>query len=141
MVRQRKLTNRDYQLLLEFRAGLRQFLHWSKVQAERAGLTSTQHQLLLAIRGRADERAPTIGEIADSLMLRHHSAVELIDRAEAAGLVRRSADNNDQRLVRVGLSREGERKLEQLARAHLEELEILAPKLTHVWDVFNDLRP
>jgi DNA-binding MarR family transcriptional regulator len=141
MVRQRKLTNRDYQLLLEFRAGLRQFLHWSKVRAERAGLTSTQHQLLLAIRGRADGRAPTIGAIADSLMLRHHSAVELIDRAEAAGLVRRSADNKDQRLVRVGLTREGERKLEQLARAHLEELEILAPKLTHVWDVFNDLRP
>jgi DNA-binding MarR family transcriptional regulator len=140
MVRKRKLTDRDYQLLLEFRAGLRQFLHWSRSQAEKAGLTSTQHQLLLAIRGHEDGRGPTIGEVADSMMLRHHSAVELVDRAEAAGLVRRSADSEDQRLVRVRLTPEGARKLEQLALAHLEELEVLAPRLTHVWDVFNDLR-
>jgi DNA-binding MarR family transcriptional regulator len=140
MVSQRRLTDRDYQLLLEFRAGLRQFLHWSKVQAEKAGLTPTQHQLVLAIRGREDGRAPTISEIADSMMLRHHSTVELIDRAEAAGLVRRSADSKDQRLVRVRLTSEGARKLERLARAHLEELELLAPQLTHVWDVLNDLR-
>ncbi len=140
MVKKRKLTDRDYQLLLEFRAGLRQFLHWSKSQAEKAGLTSTQHQLLLAVRGHEDRRGPTIREVADSMMLRHHSAVELVDRAEAAGLVRRISDSDDQRLVRVRLSSDGARKLERLTLAHLEELEILAPQLTSVWDVLKDLR-
>jgi DNA-binding MarR family transcriptional regulator len=140
MVKKRKLTDRDYQLLLEFRAGLRQFLHWSKSQAEKAGLTSTQHQLLLAVRGHEDGRGPTIREVADSMMLRHHSAVELVDRAEAAGLVRRISDSHDQRLVRVRLSSDGARKLERLTLAHLDELEILAPRLTPVWDLLNDLR-
>jgi DNA-binding MarR family transcriptional regulator len=139
MVRKRKLTDRDYQLLLEFRVGLRQFLHWSRAQAEKAGLTSTQHQLLLAIRGHEDGRGPTIGEIADSMLVRHHSAVELVDRAQATGLVRRVSDSQDQRLVHVTLTSDGARRLERLALAHLNELEILTPQLTHVWDVLNDL--
>jgi DNA-binding MarR family transcriptional regulator len=139
MVRKRKLSDHDYQILLEFRVGLRQFLHWSRAQAQKAGLTSTQHQLLLAIRGHEDGRGPTIGEVADSMMLRHHSAVELVDRVETSGLVRRISDSEDQRLVRVRLTPEGARRLERLALAHLEELEILAPQLTHVWDVLNDL--
>jgi DNA-binding MarR family transcriptional regulator len=139
MVRKRKLTDRDYQLLLEFRVGLRQFLHWSRAQAEKAGLTSTQHQLLLAIRGHEDGRGPTIGQIADSMLVRHHSAVELVDRAQATGLVRRVSDSQDQRLVHVTLTSDGARRLERLALAHLNELEILTPQLTHVWDVLNDL--
>lgn len=140
MVKKRKLTDRDYRLLLEFRVGLRQFLHWSRSQAEEVGLTSTQHQLLLSIRGHEDDRGPTISEVAGSMMLRHHSAVELVDRAEAAGLVRRVSDSEDQRLVRVSLTPDGAQKLERLALSHLEELEILAPQLTHVWDVLGDLR-
>ena len=84
-----QLSDRDYERLLEFRTALRQFMRWSEMQAEAAGITPAQHQLLLAVRGNPDPRGPRIGEVADALLLRHHSAVELVDRAEAAGLVRR----------------------------------------------------
>ncbi|MGZ6980094.1 MAG: MarR family transcriptional regulator, partial [Acidimicrobiia bacterium] len=76
------VSDRDYQRLLEFREGLRRFLHWSEEQAVAVGLTPAQHQLLLAVRGHPHRRGPTIGDLADSLMLRHHSAVGLVDRAE-----------------------------------------------------------
>ena len=94
------LDQHDYERLLAFRTGLRRFLSWSGQQAEAAGITPAQHQLLLAIRGHPDPRGPTIGEIAGYLLVRHHSAVELIDRAVAAGLVTRQADNEDGRTVR-----------------------------------------
>jgi DNA-binding MarR family transcriptional regulator len=80
----------DYARLAEFRRELRAFLRWSERAAKAAGLKPMQHQLLLAIRGRGG--APTVGEIADDLMLRHHSAGELINRAEAAGFVARTQD-------------------------------------------------
>src|SRR4051794_39061681 len=82
----------DYRALLAFRTALRRFNHWSEAQAEAAGLTHAQHQLLLAVKGHHDGRGPTIGEVADYLLLRHHSAVELINRAQAAGFVERTKD-------------------------------------------------
>src|SRR6476661_10995451 len=103
----RDLDDADYRRLLQFRIGLRRFLHWSEEQAERAGLTPAQHQLLLAIRGHEGEPGPTIGDIAGYLLLRHHSAVGLIDRAEAASLVERTADADDARVVRVRLTAAG----------------------------------
>lgn len=111
-----------YQRLLQFRTGLRRFLHWSAEQAERAGLTPAQHQLLLAVRGHHSESRPTIGDIAGYLMLRHHSAVGLVDRAVKAGLVERQEDAGDRRIVRVGLTPLGEHTLQQLTAAHLEEI-------------------
>ena len=128
-----KLTDADYQRLLEFRTGLRRFLHWSEEQAGAVGLTPAQHQLLLAIRGQPGRAGPTIGEIADILLLRHHSAVELIDRAESAGLVRRRPDRSDQRVVRLGLTPLGSRRLRQLTERHLEELDRLRPQLSAMW--------
>ena len=85
-------TDDDYRRLLELRTGLRQFLHWSEQQASAVGITPAQHQLLLAIRGHPGRDAPTIGDVADALLLRHHSAVGLVDRAVAAGLVDRHVD-------------------------------------------------
>ena len=76
-----------YARLLALRTGLRHFERWSENQARAAGLTPAQHQLLLAIRGHADPRGPTIGEVADYLLLIHNSAVGLVDRAVVAGLV------------------------------------------------------
>src|SRR3984893_6177252 len=87
-----RLRDADYEDLLALRTGLRRFLRWSDQQAEAAGLTPAQHQLLLAIRGHADPRGPTVGEVADYLMLRHHSAVGLVDRADTAGLIKRVRD-------------------------------------------------
>ncbi len=120
-----RLTDRDYQRLLGFRTELRRFLHWSEEQAEDLGITTAQHQLLLAVRGHPDRRGPTVGDVATSLLLRHHSAVGLVDRAAEAGLIRRTHDADDHRSVRLRLTPEGGRKLARLSRRHLEELDRL----------------
>jgi DNA-binding MarR family transcriptional regulator len=119
------LTDEDYARLLGFRTELRRFLRWSGEQAEAAGLTPAQHQLLLAVRGHADRRGPTVGDVADALLLRHHSALGLVDRAAEAGLVRRSQDADDHRVVRLRLTSSGTRTLARLSRLHLDELEEL----------------
>ncbi len=129
------LTQDDFEHLLRLRTGLRRFLRWSEEQAQAAGLTPAQHQLLLAIRGHPGPEAPTIGEIADHMVLRHHSASELIDRAAAAGLVVRSPVNASQ--VRVSLTQAGTVKLNGLAQAHLEELAHLAPTMRALWETFD----
>lgn len=123
----------EYRRLLQFRNGLRQFLHWSEEQAAGVGLTAAQHQLLLAVRGQADPEGPTISDVASALMLRHHSAVGLVDRAVAAGLVQRHTDTHDQRVVRLRLTALGARRIRQLSRAHLEELRRLAPRMRTLW--------
>jgi DNA-binding MarR family transcriptional regulator len=117
----RRLTDEDFAELLRFRDGLRRFLHWSEEQARAQGLTPAQHQLLLAVRGHPGG-VPSIGEIAEHLLLRHHSVVELVDRAETAGLVRRLTDADDHRVVRVELTADGGNRLTQLSAAHLDEL-------------------
>ena len=123
------LSDADYQRLLKFRTALRQFLHWSEQRATTVGVTPAQHQLLLAIRGHPGTRHPTVGDVADALLLRHHSVVGLVDRAEDAGLVSRTTDPNDHRQVRLALTSLGRRKLERLAALHLEELKRLGSSL------------
>jgi DNA-binding MarR family transcriptional regulator len=133
----RQLTGQDYENLLAFRTSLRRFLHWSQTKARGAGLTPAQHQLLLAIKGHRGEPGPTVGDLAGYLLLRHHSTVELVDRAEGAGLVARADDTEDGRVTRVRLTSEGERRLNELAPAHLDELRRLAPVLEQLvsqWD-------
>lgn len=122
MTKSRTVSTAEYQGLLEVRTGLRRFLHWSEERAREAGLTPAQHQLLLAIRGHPEPGVPTIGDLADHLLLQHHSAVQLVDRAEAAGLLVRSRDPDDHRRVHVRLTEEGNRILESLSAQHLEEL-------------------
>lgn len=128
------LTDTEYQRLLAFRTSLRRFLHWSEEQAEAVGLTAAHHQLLLAIRGHAGASGPTIGELAESLLLRHHSAVGLVDRAAKAGLVERQEDAADRRVVRLRLTARGEEILGRLSAVHMEELQRLAPGLRAIWD-------
>jgi DNA-binding MarR family transcriptional regulator len=131
--RSRRIGDADYQRLLEFRTGLRRFLHWSEEQAQAAGVSPAQHQLLLAIQGHPDSRGPTIGDVAEYLLLRHHSAVELVNRAEHAGLVRRRQDRDDHRVVRLQLTALGAQKLRRLTAVTLEELARLSPRLRPVW--------
>jgi DNA-binding MarR family transcriptional regulator len=128
-----RIADADYERLLEFRTGLRRFLRWSEEQAQAAGVSPVQHQLLLAIRGHPDARGPTIGDVAEYLLLRHHSAVELIDRAVTAGLVRRRQDRDDHRVVRLQLTARGAEKLRRLTAVTLEELARLSPRLRPVW--------
>jgi DNA-binding MarR family transcriptional regulator len=120
----RALTEEEYQRLLRFRDGLRRFLDWSGRKAVSAGITPAQHQLLLAIRGH-QPGAPSMSDVAEHLLTRHHSTVQLVDRAEGAGLVERRADEEDHRVVRLHLTGLGARRLESLAASHLEELERL----------------
>ena len=122
------LTDTQYRELLAFRTALRRFTHWSESQAIDLGLTAAQHQLMLAVRGHPDPRGPTIGDVADSLLLRHHSAVGLVDRAAAANLVERRSDPADQRIVRLRLTALGARRLRQLSHTHLAELRRTFPK-------------
>lgn len=129
---QGKLEQSDYERLLEFRTAIRKFLKYSKGQAEKLGLTPTQHQLLLAVRGVGGEDPVTIGQIAECLLIRHHSAVELVDRAQAAGLVTRKVDGRDQRVVRLALTKSGAAKLEEISIANLQELARLTPELEEV---------
>jgi DNA-binding MarR family transcriptional regulator len=126
----------DYASLLAFRTSLRRFLHWSEEQARAAGLTPAQHQLLLAVKGHRGDQPPTVGDLADYLLLRHHSTVELIDRAEASDLVERWRDPSDARVIRIRLTATAEKRLSQLSAAHLAELRRLAPVLAHL--VTND---
>ena len=127
-----ELSLEDFQRLLAFRSGLRRFLHWSQTQAKTAGLTPAQHQLLVAIKGHPGGRDPAIGDLAASLLLRHHSTVELVDRAEAAGFVRRRPDPDDARVVRVELTPEGDRLVTELTKATLTEMRKLAIALNNV---------
>lgn len=128
------LSDATYHRLLTLRSKLRHFERWSEQQARAAGLTPAQHQLMLAVRGHRDPRGPTIGEVADYLVLQHNSAVGLIDRAEEAGLVIRARNNDDHRVVRLLLTAKGAKRLEGLSASHLEELDRLAPKMASLWE-------
>ncbi|MDA8061533.1 MAG: helix-turn-helix domain-containing protein [Actinomycetota bacterium] len=121
-----RFTDQDYRDILAFRDQLRRFLAWSEAQAKAAGLTPAHHQLLLAVRGHPSSEPPTIGDLAEHLQLQHHSAVGLVDRAEAAGLVKRVPDPHERRIARVVLQPTGLDALEQLTALHLAELTVLA---------------
>ena len=124
----RALTDADYEGLLAFRDQLRRFLHWSEQQARAHGVTPAQYQLLLAIRGH-ETGAPTVGDVAEHLLLRHNSVVGLIDRAVAADLVHRYPDPKSRRVVRLGLTPLGARRLRVLAALHLAEVRRLRREL------------
>jgi DNA-binding MarR family transcriptional regulator len=134
----RDLEDADYRRLLKFRTDLRRFLHWSEEQAEKAGLTAAQHQLLLAVRGHDGAQGPTIGDVAGYLMLRHHSAVGLVDRAVKAGMVERQENAGDRRVVRLRLTPLGQRTLQQLSALHLEEIQRLAPRIQEISQGLED---
>ncbi|MGE5235332.1 MAG: MarR family winged helix-turn-helix transcriptional regulator [Acidobacteriota bacterium] len=130
----------EYRRLAEFRYQIRRFLRFSESVARSAGLEPQQHQLLLAIKGAGDEPL-SIGELADRLQVRHHSAVGLVDRLEGQGLVRRARASDDRRRVLVELTRKGEALIADLSRHHLAELRSAGPGLVEVLAGLLDDRP
>ena len=116
------VTPAEYRALASFRKALRMFLRFSEEAARGVGITPAQHQLLLAVKGFGGEGAPSVGDLADALQLRHHSTVELVDRAAAAGLVARIEDPDDARRHLLVLTRAGEQILERLSGLHRSEL-------------------
>jgi DNA-binding MarR family transcriptional regulator len=117
-----EITTEEYRALAELRYRIRQFLRDGDAASRAAGLESQQYLLLLMIRGLPDGNEATIRVLAERLALKHHSAVELIDRLEARGYVRRTRGREDGRRVLVSLLPRGERILEDVARQRINEL-------------------
>jgi DNA-binding MarR family transcriptional regulator len=105
-----------------FRYNLRKFLRFSEKAARQCGVTPQQHQLMLGVAGYTGRGVATISELAEFLQERHHSVVELIERAVQNGLVRRQHDTNDRRVVMVFLTKQGEKTLSKLSSLHQEEI-------------------
>jgi DNA-binding MarR family transcriptional regulator len=125
----KKLTLLDYQALAEFRYQIRKFLRFSEKAVQSAGLERGQYQLMLTIKGIPEGVRPRIRELANRLQIQHHSAVELINRLERGGYVRRERAPDDRREVLLALTPKGERVLGELALHHHEELRSAAPSL------------
>jgi len=125
----RKLTLSDYQALAEFRYQIRRFLHFSEQAVQAAGLERGQYQLMLAIKGMAEGVRPRVRELANRMQIQHHSAVELINRLEGGGYVRRERAQDDRREVLLALTPKGEKVLAELALHHHDELKNAAPSL------------
>jgi DNA-binding MarR family transcriptional regulator len=125
----KKLTLLDYQALAEFRYQIRKFLRFSEKAVESAGLERGQYQLMLTIKGIPEGVRPRIRELANRLQIQHHSTVELINRLERGGYVRRERAQDDRREVLLALTPKGERVLGELALHHHDELRSAAPSL------------
>lgn len=123
------LVEDDYRALAHFRYLIRQFLQFSEEAARAEELEPQQHQMLLVIRASAESAGPTIGQVAEQLFIRHHSAVGLADRLEERGLIERARPDEDRRHVRLRLTTAGEQVLEHLSRSHHAELRKLGPEL------------
>jgi DNA-binding MarR family transcriptional regulator len=127
-----EVSKADYETLASFRYALRRFLHFSEQAAQAVGLTPQQHQALLAIKGFPDRDRVTIGELAERLQIRHHSAVGLVNRLAAQNLVTRRMSETDRRAVHVTLTPHGSNILERLSAAHREELRRIGPDLSQL---------
>lgn len=132
-------SKEDYETLAEFRYALRCFLRFSENTAETAGLTLQQHQALLFIIGFPGREQVTIGELAERLQIRHHSAVGLVDRLEDQGLVERIHKSEDRRQVFISLTEKGVGVLKGLANTHREELRHLGPQLCSMLEQITSL--
>ncbi|HET9015624.1 MAG TPA: MarR family transcriptional regulator [Thermomicrobiaceae bacterium] len=135
---ERLVASGDYRALAEFRFLCRQFLATSAGLARSRGLTPRQHQILLALAGRPEGALPTIGYLADRLLIQHHGVVGLVDRLEAQGLVTREHSTNDRRQVLVHLTDRGLTILADLSASHQRELRSLGPRLVRALSAIAD---
>jgi len=133
------ISKSEYETLAEFRYALRCFLHFSEHAAATVGLTMQQHQALLFIIGYPGREQITVGELAERLQIRHHSAVGLVDRLEEQGLVKRIPNAEDRRQVFIGLTDKGIRVLESLTNIHRQELRNMGPQLCTMLEQITNL--
>lgn len=137
MARPDKLCKAQYETLAAFRYALRKFIHFSETAAQAAGITPQQHQALLAVKGFPGRDRVTVGELAERLQLRHHSAVGLIDRLVMDKLVARAPSVADRRRVIIQLTSRGEKTLEKLSAMHRKQLQHIGPELSRLLDQIN----
>jgi DNA-binding MarR family transcriptional regulator len=133
-----EITTEEYRALAELRYRIRHFLHEGDDVARAAGLEPQQYLFLLTVRGLPEGTEATIRVLAERLALKHHSAVELIDRLEAHGYVRRTRGRDDRRRVLVSLLPRGERMLEDVARHRINELRAFGQQLVRAIDQLLD---
>ena len=129
------LTQGDYESLAAFRHALRRFANFSTAAAQAAGLTTNQHQALLAVKGHRGTTM-TIGALAETLLVAPHTAAELVMRLETAGLLIKTEDASDRRRVGLRLTAKADAALQELTLVHLREVQVLAPRLM---SIFRDL--
>ena len=118
----KRISAPEYQAMAELRYRVRLFLREGDAAARSAGLEPQQYLLLLAIRGLPADSAAKIQALADSLLIKHHSAVELVDRLEKRGFVRRTRSRDDRRQVLVSLLPKGQRVLERVVQQRINEV-------------------
>jgi DNA-binding MarR family transcriptional regulator len=123
------LTKQDFEALARFRFGIRRYLRFSEETVRHHGLTPQQYQLLLALKGFPGREWAVVGELAERLQLRHHSVVELVNRAQRQDLVRRMPHPADARAVRIELTDHGQQILGRLSTLHRDELRRLGSTL------------
>jgi DNA-binding MarR family transcriptional regulator len=121
-VKQHRISVQQLRSLAEFRYQLRRYLSFSEAASESCGIGAQQYQLMQVIAATPDGQQPSISYLAERMILRHNSMVELVDRAERSGLVRREHDERDLRRSLVQLTTHGEETLWRLVGQHLEEL-------------------
>ena len=124
-------ADHEYQEQAAFRHALRRFLHFSEEQARQHGITPQQHIVLLSIRGEPGYPRVTVGNVAEAMQMRHHSASLLVDRCVKRGLLHRQEDPDDRRRVMLSLTAEGQKRLDEITRANREELRALDLHLFH----------
>lgn len=124
-----KVTQPEYETLSNLRYALRRFLRFSEEQAREAGISPQQHQALLTIKGFPSSGHITVGDLAERLQIRHHSAVGLIDRLVSKGLIARTPSSSDRRQVFLELTSRGDHVLERLSAAHKEQLRRVGPEI------------
>jgi DNA-binding MarR family transcriptional regulator len=123
--------------LAELRAGIRSYLAWAEQQAREHGLTPAQVQLALAVRAHDDPVGPTLKALAETLLLRHHSVVGLVDRAQENGLVERVRDIESETLVHVRLTDFGAQRLAELSELHVQWLAEHGAGIGRLWASFK----
>jgi len=126
-----RLTSASYRQLAAFRYEMRKFLAFSEQAARNAGIEPQQHQLLLAVRGLPSGVRPTIGSVAERLCVQHHTAVGLVDKLEAQGLLSRQRGTTDKREVLLRLTPAGDAVLERLSAPHRQQLLVVGPALVN----------
>jgi DNA-binding MarR family transcriptional regulator len=135
----RRLTNADYQALGAFRHALRRFLAFSEAGAVALGLTPQQHQALLVVRAHAGPNPISVGELAESLLIKNHSALGLVDRLIARGLLTRAPAEEDRRRVALTLTVAGGRLLETISRNNLGQLKSTLPVFSELIEALERL--
>ncbi|CAO4176313.1 MarR family winged helix-turn-helix transcriptional regulator [Methylorubrum populi] len=132
------LSRSHYAALAAFRYELRRFLAFSEAAATAAGLPPQQHQALLTVAGHSGPELPTVGHIAERLLIAPHSAAELVTRMVEAGLLTKTRGTQDRRRMELALTPEAEALLHRLTAAHLEELRSLEPALVRALALGRD---